>query len=115
MINGTSLLQGYVPDADATVVTRILDAGGTILGKSVCESFASPAAAIPRRLDRCAPRTIARARRVDPPAARWLRQAKSTWRSAVIRADRFAFQVPVRNLRNQTDLWVGSVHRCVSD
>lgn len=39
MMNGTSLLQGYVPDADATVVTRILDAGGTILGKSVCESL----------------------------------------------------------------------------
>jgi len=39
MMNGTALLQGYVPDADATVVTRILDAGGTILGKAVCESL----------------------------------------------------------------------------
>jgi amidase len=39
MVNGTRLLEGYVPDVDATVVTRILDAGGTIVGKSVCESL----------------------------------------------------------------------------
>ena len=39
MMNGTSVLEGYVPDVDATVVTRILDAGGTILGKAVCESL----------------------------------------------------------------------------
>ena len=39
MRNGTTLLDGYVPDEDATVVERVLDAGGTILGKSVCESL----------------------------------------------------------------------------
>jgi len=39
MMNGTRLLEGYLPDVDATVVTRILDAGGTILGKAVCESM----------------------------------------------------------------------------
>jgi amidase len=39
MMNGASTLEGYVPDVDATVVTRILDAGGTILGKAVCECF----------------------------------------------------------------------------
>jgi amidase len=39
MTNGTVTLEGYVPEADATVVERILDAGGTILGKSVCESL----------------------------------------------------------------------------
>jgi amidase len=37
MMNGCSLLEGFVPDIDATVVTRILDAGGEIIGKSVCE------------------------------------------------------------------------------
>ncbi len=37
MMNGSSVLEGYVPEIDATVVTRILDAGGTILGKAVCE------------------------------------------------------------------------------
>jgi amidase len=39
MHNGTVLLDGYVPDEDATVVQRVLDAGATILGKSVCESL----------------------------------------------------------------------------
>ena len=39
MMNGSSTLEGYVPDVDATVVERILDAGGTILGKSHCELF----------------------------------------------------------------------------
>ena len=39
MMNGTVTVEGYVPDVDATIVTRILDAGGTILGKSVCESL----------------------------------------------------------------------------
>jgi amidase len=39
MMNGASTLEGYVPEIDATVVTRILDAGGTILGKTVCEYF----------------------------------------------------------------------------
>ena len=39
MTNGSSTLEGYVPDLDATVVQRILDAGGTVAGKSVCEQF----------------------------------------------------------------------------
>jgi len=39
MMNGTMLLEGFVATIDATVVTRILDAGGSILGKSVCESL----------------------------------------------------------------------------
>jgi amidase len=39
MMNGASTLKGYVPEVDATVVTRLLDAGGTILGKAVCEYF----------------------------------------------------------------------------
>ncbi|HWN91842.1 MAG TPA: amidase family protein, partial [Verrucomicrobiae bacterium] len=39
MMNGASTLEGYVPDVDATIVTRILDAGGTIAGKVHCEYF----------------------------------------------------------------------------
>ncbi|HUN39605.1 MAG TPA: amidase, partial [Acetobacteraceae bacterium] len=39
MMNGASTLEGYVPDVDATIVTRMLDAGATILGKAVCEYF----------------------------------------------------------------------------
>ena len=37
MMNGSSVLEGYVPEFDATIVTRILDAGGEIVGKAVCE------------------------------------------------------------------------------
>jgi len=39
MMNGASSLEGYVPDVDATLVTRILDAGGSIAGKAHCEYF----------------------------------------------------------------------------
>jgi amidase len=39
MMNGASTLEGYVPDIDATIVTRLLDAGGTIVGKAHCEYF----------------------------------------------------------------------------
>ncbi len=39
MMNGASTLEGYVPNIDATLVTRILDAGGTIVGKAHCEYF----------------------------------------------------------------------------
>ena len=37
MMNGSSVLESYVPEFDATIVTRILDAGGEIVGKAVCE------------------------------------------------------------------------------
>src|SRR6266404_4997926 len=39
MMNGSSTLEGYTPNIDATIVTRILDAGGVILGKAHCEAF----------------------------------------------------------------------------
>ncbi|MGH3664693.1 MAG: amidase family protein, partial [Egibacteraceae bacterium] len=39
MRNGTAILDGYVPDEDATVVQRVLDAGATVLGKAACESL----------------------------------------------------------------------------
>lgn len=39
MMNGASVLEGYVPEIDATVVSRVLDAGATILGKSQCEYY----------------------------------------------------------------------------
>ena len=37
MMNGASVLEGYVPEVDATIVGRILDAGGEIAGKTACE------------------------------------------------------------------------------
>ncbi|PZU21278.1 MAG: Asp-tRNA(Asn)/Glu-tRNA(Gln) amidotransferase GatCAB subunit A [Shinella sp.] len=39
MMNGATTLEGFIPAADATIVTRMLDAGATIVGKAVCEHF----------------------------------------------------------------------------
>jgi amidase len=39
MMNGSATMEGYMPDIDATVVQRVLDAGGTIVGKAHCEAF----------------------------------------------------------------------------
>src|ERR1700722_3569117 len=39
MMNGSKVLEGFVPNTDATVVARLLDAGAEINGKAVCESF----------------------------------------------------------------------------
>jgi amidase len=39
MMNGASILEGYTPDVDATIVTRLLDAGATIVGKAHCEYY----------------------------------------------------------------------------
>jgi amidase len=39
LMGGSKILEGYVPDQDAEIVTRMLAAGGTITGKSVCEAY----------------------------------------------------------------------------
>jgi amidase len=39
MMNGSSTMEGFVPTIDATIVTRLLDAGATVVGKAVCELF----------------------------------------------------------------------------
>jgi len=39
LTNGSDVMQGYVPDADATVVSRLLDAGATITGKNNMWAF----------------------------------------------------------------------------
>ena len=39
MMNGAALLEGFVPSFDATVVTRLLDAGANVLGKATCEHY----------------------------------------------------------------------------
>jgi amidase len=39
MTIGADIFEGYVPEVDATVVERILDAGGEIAGKAVCEYY----------------------------------------------------------------------------
>lgn len=39
MMNGSHTLEGFVPSRDATVVTRLLAAGATVVGKAVCEDL----------------------------------------------------------------------------
>jgi amidase len=39
MMNGSRSMEGFVPVRDATIVTRLLDAGATIVGKAVCEDL----------------------------------------------------------------------------
>jgi amidase len=39
MMNGSATVEGYLPRRDATVVTRLLDAGAIITGKAVCEDL----------------------------------------------------------------------------
>ncbi len=39
MMNGSAVWEGFIPEQDATVVTRVLDAGAEILGKAVCENY----------------------------------------------------------------------------
>src|SRR5215472_4406928 len=39
VMNGSAALEGFVPTQDATVVSRLLDAGATIAGKAVCEDL----------------------------------------------------------------------------
>ncbi len=37
--NGSKLLADFIPSTDATVVQKILEAGGTIMGKATCENL----------------------------------------------------------------------------
>jgi amidase len=39
MAIGSNIMEGFIPDVDATVVTRILREGGEITGKAVCENL----------------------------------------------------------------------------
>jgi amidase len=39
MMNGSRTVEGFVPQRDATVVTRLLEAGSTVTGKAVCEDL----------------------------------------------------------------------------
>ncbi|WP_281016331.1 MULTISPECIES: amidase [unclassified Minwuia] len=39
MMNGAATMEGYIPNVDAEIVTRMLDEGAIILGKSHCENF----------------------------------------------------------------------------
>jgi len=95
MMNGASTLEGYVPDADATVVQRILDAGGTIVGKAHCEYFCLSGGS-----HTCAAGPVHNPHRMGYSAGGsssgsavlvTLGEADLIWQSAATRADRSAF------------------------
>jgi amidase len=39
MMNGSTTVEGFVPTRDATIVTRLIEAGAKIAGKAVCEDL----------------------------------------------------------------------------
>src|SRR5438128_9447260 len=82
MMIGAQLLDGYMPDIDATVVERILDAGGEIAGKAVCEYFCVSGGSHTTRRVRCTTRASAAIPPADRPRAarRWSPPARWTWR-----------------------------------
>jgi amidase len=91
MMNGASTLEGYVPDIDATIVTRILDAAGTIVGKAHCEYFCFSGGSHTSAAGLCTipTRWATRLAALLPAVRCWLLLAKLTWRLAVIKAARF--------------------------
>jgi amidase len=58
MMNGSNVLEGYVPDVDATIVTRILDAAERLSGKQSVSTCVSRGAATPPIPARFSIRTI---------------------------------------------------------
>ena len=97
MTDGSDVLEGLVPSFDATIVTRILDAGGEIAGKAVCEylSYSSGShTAVTGMVENPVKRgySAAARRRAAPP---WSRRLVSTWRSAATRPARSAFLRPI--------------------
>src|SRR5499433_3344633 len=96
MMNGASTLRGYVPDIDATVVTRILDAGGTIVGKARPQS--APDGSLGGGI----------ILRVRGPRGR-RRGGHGPWRRPGW-VDPHSVLV-LRHLRHEADPWPGPVHR----
>ena len=94
LMNGASILEGYVPPFDATIVTRILDAGGKSSASPFARRTVPQGEVIPVSLVLCTIRIAA----VTPQEAlhreaeRWSLPARWTWPSAVIRADRSEFR-----------------------
>lgn len=89
MTNGASTLEGFIPVADATIVTRMLDAGATIEGKAVSEYFCLSGGAIHPSREWCITRVVP-----DIPLAVHPRGRQplsvvdwSIWQSVAIRAD----------------------------
>ena len=118
MMNGASTLEGYVPDVDATVVTRMLDAGGTILGKAHCEYFCfsggSHTSALGAGAQSAQARLFGRRLVVGQRGAGGGRRGRHGDRRRPGRLDPHACVV-LRHLRHEADARAGAVHRRHAD
>ena len=97
MMNGSAVLEGFVPEADATVVERILDAGGEIAGKAVCESFCLSGGSHTADTGphpQSAPARLVVRRFVERQCRAWWPVAKWTWPSAPTRRGRSGCPLP---------------------
>jgi len=70
MVVGSEVLEDFVASVDAPVVSRVLDAGATIVGKTTCGTCASPVVAVRDRLRIHAQRPAAAARPATAKPAR---------------------------------------------
>ena len=118
MMNGASTLEGYVPDVDATIVTRILDAGGEIVGKAHCRVFLFFRRQ-PHQRHRCHPqpaqaRLFGRRLVVGLRGAGRRRRGRDGDRRRPRRFDPCAFLV-LRRLRHEGDARAGALHRGDAD
>ena len=118
MMNGSSTLEGYIPNIDATIVTRLLDAGAIIKGKAHCECFClsggSHTGALgpvhnPHKQRLFRGRIIVRKRRAGRG-----RRSRSRDRRRPGRVDPHAGFV-LRRLRNEADPWPRALYRRHAD
>ena len=92
LLNGSPIMEGFVPREDATVVTRLLDAGAHIVGKTAVPAFCfdgggltgypDPQPVNPHRAD------SSRGIFLERQRGRGRAPARPTWRWAAIRAAR---------------------------
>ena len=107
---GSFALEGFIPDFDATVATRVLDAGGTIVGKNtmVDSRVLGALLGVSRRLRRSGESRDDSRRSPGGSSSGWLRRsqpARSTSPSAAIKAGRSAsLRRGLRARRTQADL-----------
>ena len=99
MMNGASTLKGYTPDVDATVVTRLLDAGATIAGKAHCEYYCFSGGSTQMLLVQFTTHLNGDIRQGDHPQGpqRLSRVNMWIWPLAGIKADQFGCLHPIRD------------------
>ncbi|SCB55797.1 Amidase [Bradyrhizobium shewense] len=112
MMNGSATLEGYVPDFDATIVARMLDAGQRSSEGLIASRSASSAVATPMQPARCTiyTRWAILLAALPREAELWSPSARLTWNwSRPRRFDPHAILV-LRHLRYEADLGSPSLY-----